>query len=351
MKKIIITCPSFNYKGGGVANYYKVFSRKQHYNARLYFVGKNKNDDNVFSRLYLYLYQYVNFIFIINRYDTLVVNPSLTKNCILRDTVYVLIARMFRKKTVVFWRGFNDFFFENYIRRHVAIMRFGLFKVNHTIVLGEKIFARLHSIGCDTSYSVTTTILDRTLLRTTEKKFSESRFTILFLSRIVKTKGIVEALDAYAELKEKYPEINLLIAGDGPDYALVEDHIKKNNLRDVELLGDVRGEKKRKCYEVSDLYLFPSYYEGMPNSVLEAMGMGLPVIVSDVGGVSDFFESGKMGILIKGHSKNEICGAFDIIYNEKKHLPLISEYNRKFAANNFLDDNVIEKLEDILQKV
>lgn len=351
MKKIIITCPSFNYKGGGVANYYKVFSRVQHYNARLFFVGKNKNNENIFSRLYHVLYQYINFIFIVNRFDTVVVNPSLTKNCILRDTVYVIIARMLGKKTVVFWRGFNDDFFENYVSKHASFMKYGLFKADHTIVLGKKIFDKLHSIGCDTPYSVTTTILDKTLLMTAKKKFSESRFTILFLSRIVKTKGIVETLDAYAELKEKYPEINLLIAGDGPDYALVEDYIKKNNLRDVKLVGDVRGVRKRECYEVSDLYLFPSYFEGMPNSVLEAMGMGLPVIVSDVGGVSDFFESGKMGILIKGHSKNEICDAFDLIYNEKKKLKLISEYNREFAANNFLEDKVIEKLEDILQKV
>lgn len=131
----------------------------------------------------------------------------------------------------------------------------------------------------------------------------------------------------------------------------MKNYIESKNLQDVELIGDVRGRKKRECYEMSDLYLFPSYFEGMPNSVLEAMGMGLPVIVSDVGGISDFFESGKMGVLMKGHSKNEICEAFDIIYHDKRKLPLISNYNREYAANNFVDDIVVKKFENLLQNI
>ena len=351
MRRVIITCPSFNYKGGGVANYYKVFSLKQHYKAKLYFVGKDNISNNIFYRLFITFYQYVKFIFTISRFDTLVVNPSLTKNCILRDSIYVVIARAFQKKTVVFWRGFNDTFFEQYVRNHIYFMRFGLFRVDYTIVLGKKIYDKLHSIGCNTPYSVTTTILDRNLLRTDEKNFSDKKFTILFLARLTKAKGIIETLEAYEELKEKHSEINLIIAGDGPDYPFVKNYIESKNLQDVELIGDVRGRKKRECYEMSDLYLFPSYFEGMPNSVLEAMGMGLPVIVSDVGGISDFFESGKMGVLMKGHSKNEICEAFDIIYHDKRKLPLISNYNREYAANNFVDDIVVKKFENLLQNI
>ena len=203
----------------------------------------------------------------------------------------------------------------------------------------------------NTPYSLGSTMLDESLLRTSTKIFSEERFSVLFLARIIKEKGVFETLQAFAKFNESHPDANLVIAGDGEDYNEVKSYIEQNQLQNVTLLGDVRGEKKKACFEAADVYLFPSYTEGMPNSVLEALGMGLPIITSKVGAVPDFFENDKMGVMMQGHSAEEILDALESLYRKRNLFHETSEYNRQYAANHFVDKVVIKKMEDIFNRI
>ncbi len=63
----------------------------------------------------------------------------------------------------------------------------------------------------------------------------------------------------------------------------------------MRFLGHVSGAAKTQAFRAADIYLFTSLAEGMPNSVLEAMAFGLPIVTRPVGGIRDFFEDGRMG--------------------------------------------------------
>ena len=353
MNKIIICCPHFKILGG-VSNYYQVFSIKQSINAKLFFIGKRSHKITKLSRIqtaYQYITDYIRFFLIIQRYDQLVVNPSMSKLCLHRDALYIRIAKLFRKKVVVFWRGFNHLYFNEVVKhRYQSLLKSTFFRADHTIVLGENIYESLHSIGCNTPYSIHTTIIPSELILRSPKSFTHGKFTILFLARLEKDKGILEAIECYRLVKRIYPFVNMLIAGDGKDFLNIQKFIIEENISDVELLGNVSGESKYNAYYHADLYLFPSYYEGMPNSVLEAMGMGLPVITSKVGGLPDFFENGKMGYMIDDWDSKKYADAV-LRLIEHDNLGEISDYNRNYAKEIFLDDIVISKLEKCLLEV
>ena len=177
---------------------------------------------------------------------------------------------------------------------------------------------------------------------------SDKRFNILFLSRIEKAKGVYVAIDTYRLLKEKYPFLTLTIAGDGMELSQVKQYVTKAGMRDIEYLGWVDAEGKRKAYLEADLYLFPtSWGEGMPNSVLEAMAFGLPVVTRRVGGLADFFEDGRMGAITDSIAPEIFVNLCERYIVDPKLKRDTGAYNRVYATERFLASKVAKRMEAI----
>ena len=112
-------------------------------------------------------------------------------------------------------------------------------------------------------------------------------FIFLFVGRIVRDKGINELMEAFQKLSEKHPDVRLLLVGpyeDGLDPISQEARDIIANNKQVEAVGPKRGDDLLACYAAADCFVFPSYREGFPNTVLEAGAMGLPSIVTDING-------------------------------------------------------------------
>lgn len=353
MNKIIILRPALKQGKGGVGNYYNTVEKLTD-RIDFFRIGKRSYNTNRITQLqsiFFSITDYIRFIFVVPWYNLVVVNPSMAKNCLYRDSLYIRIAKLFRKRVVVFWRGFNHLYFNDIVKqKYNRLLRNTFFRADHTIVLGNNIYEALQTIGCHTPYSMATTILPSYLLLSAPKQFTSRKFTILFLARLEKDKGIMEALDCYKIVKQRYPFVDMLIAGSGGALSDVQKRIMEENIPDVKLLGYVSGEVKYNVYYQADMYLFPSYYEGMPNSVLEAMGMGLPVVTSRVGGLPDFFENEKMGYMIDDWIPKKYANAISSLI-ENNQLKQVSEYNRYYAKHHFLDYIVVSKLENCLISV
>ena len=111
--------------------------------------------------------------------------------------------------------------------------------------------------------------------------------TFLFVGRIVRDKGINELMEAFQKLSEKHSDVRLLLVGpyeDGLDPISQEARDIIANNKQVEAVGPKRGDDLLACYAAADCFVFPSYREGFPNTVLEAGAMGLPCIVTDING-------------------------------------------------------------------
>ena len=136
--------------------------------------------------------------------------------------------------------------------------------------------------------------VDLELYRTDARSTAMPR--LFSVGRIVHQKGLDLAMQALAGLKELSWEWR--IAGDGPQLDALKLLAQKLGIADrVQFLGWQAREQLIEQYHWSNLFLFPSRHEGMPNAVLEAMASGLPVIASRIAGSEELVSNGETGFL------------------------------------------------------
>lgn len=261
--------------------------------------------------------------------------------------MYLLIAKIFRKEVIVFWRGWN-FDNEKYLKFPYTIVTKLLLKADKAVVLYSEIGNSLKKLGYrKTVYQLTTMVSDLAFNNQTKVQ-NQGHFKIIFLSRVETYKGIYELLKAYAILKKKYSNFELIIAGNGDEHQNVLNQVKENNIKDVSFVGYVKDDEKYRLLSSGDIFVFPSYSEGMPNAVLEAMAIGLPIITTPVGGINDFFIEDKMGLFIQIKNIQSIVEKVEKLYLNIEVRKLISDINVDYASRNFKGKIVFNKLNEII---
>jgi glycosyltransferase involved in cell wall biosynthesis len=121
---------------------------------------------------------------------------------------------------------------------------------------------------------------------------------LLFLGRASDSKGVYDLLEAFTALVKTCPHARLAIGGDG-DLNRLRRRIADLDLEDrVEVLGWVTGEEKFAQFVRAQIYVLPSYHEGLPVGMLEAMALSKAVVVTPVGGVPEAVENGVHGLLV-----------------------------------------------------
>lgn len=173
---------------------------------------------------------------------------------------------------------------------------------------------------------------------------NRSVVTILFLGRIGHRKGAFDLVQAFAELTpEQQSRSKLIMAGDG-DVPELCSLVKKLNLDSfINVLDWVNSEQRDVLLAQADIFLLPSYNEGLPMSVLEAMSWGLPVITTPVGGIPEIIISNENGLLVTpGDIQNLTICIQSLLENEKLRFSLGRAARRSLTG--FDIDNYIESL-------
>lgn len=178
---------------------------------------------------------------------------------------------------------------------------------------------------------------------------------LLCLSRLAPEKRVEDAIMAMPLILEKNPSVILRIVGDGPDREDLEKLSINLNIREnVEFIGHVPHEEIIKEYHKASIFLLPSDNEGFPNTFLEAISCGLPVITTPVGDLEYIVPDAGNGFLVNFHSPSEIADAVckiisdDEIYNKfsEMSIGLSRKYSWKEVAllyHNHLKDILDEK--------
>jgi glycosyltransferase involved in cell wall biosynthesis len=120
---------------------------------------------------------------------------------------------------------------------------------------------------------------------------------VLFLGRLERNKGVFDLLDAVSRAQKQIPDLRLVCAGDG-DIESATRYAEKVSVRGaVSFPGWIGPAEKQSLMDRAAVCVLPSYAEGLPMSLLEAMACGLPVIATDVGGIPDLVADGVSGLL------------------------------------------------------
>lgn len=333
--KILIVAPSPD-RPGGVANYYNIL--KDFFHEDIHFIYLNRNFLKAIRCFFVFFRQVIS-----KEYDIIVLNPSFNFKSIFRDTFYIIITKLISVKLVIFFRGW-DVKFEKYF----FIFKFFYQSANKYIVLGSSFKEKLKLFGIKNNIYIESTTYDDRFQFLPERTFRNDKFKILFLARIEREKGILDAITAYKIIKKKYPFVCFDIAGDGSSLSEIVEIVVEEKLPDVNFLGYIKGIEKQSAFVDADVYLFPSTHgEGMPNSVLEAMACGLPVVTNSVGGIPDFFVNGSMGFMTYQNNPASYVHLMEKLIKSLDLRKTISQYNTAYAKNNFSSSVVSQRLIDI----
>ena len=122
---------------------------------------------------------------------------------------------------------------------------------------------------------------------------------LIFVGRLVEAKGLAVLFDALSDLVATRPELTLTVVGDGPDRTVLERKAADRGLADhVRFVGSKSQAEVAELLTTAELFVLPSYAEGVPVVVMEALGCGVPVVASFVGGMAELVEDGVNGFLV-----------------------------------------------------
>lgn len=173
---------------------------------------------------------------------------------------------------------------------------------------------------------------------------------LLFLGAIIEKKGVFELLEAVVALRERYPRCRLVLAGTGPAQARVLARAASLGIASqVEMPGWVDAAARDAWLAQAAVFVLPSYYEGLPMSVLEAMAAGVPVIASDVGGIPELIAHGVDGLLIAPGDVRALTAALDTLLTDAPLRAAMGQAAQRKVERCYAAERVLEQVEEIYQ--
>ncbi len=173
---------------------------------------------------------------------------------------------------------------------------------------------------------------------------------MLYLGWLEKEKGIFELLEASLSLSKKH-FFRLLIAGRGNAEIKARAFVQSHELQDViEFVGWVEGETKEDLLKKSDILILPSWAEGFPNAIIEAMAAKLAVVVTTVGNVPDLITDGQQALLVPPKDNKALELAIDRLLLEPKFRAELAERGHAFAHHNFSVTQGVANLTSVIDE-
>lgn len=182
--------------------------------------------------------------------------------------------------------------------------------------------------------------------------------TILYVGRLVKSKGVYDLLDAFSIVSQSIPEAKLIFVGDGPEKANLRKRAEELAIsQSVELTGRLYGGELNAEYEKCNVFVLPSKYvkedpavEGLGLVLIEASMHGKPLIGSRIGGIPEIIRDGENGILVQESNPKELSKAIATLLSDRDLNTKMGRNSIEIAKREFTWDAATEKLLDCYVK-
>jgi glycosyltransferase involved in cell wall biosynthesis len=174
---------------------------------------------------------------------------------------------------------------------------------------------------------------------------------LLFLGKVCVAKGVRELLQALVRVREEFDAVQLTLAGDG-DLVLAQQWIDELRLTDcVQLTGWVEGQVKDQLWREAAVLVLPSHAEGVPMCILEAHGLGVPVVATRVGGIPDVIEHGVHGLLVPPRDPAALAEALATLLRDPALRAKIAHNAQAATLSRYALTTVVQQVEGIYGKL
>jgi glycosyltransferase involved in cell wall biosynthesis len=163
---------------------------------------------------------------------------------------------------------------------------------------------------------------------------------ILFVGRLTRRKGLYELLDAFAAVRSHRPAC-LTVAGEGPESEPLQSRAAQLGItEDVEFTGHLPEDGVERLYRRADVLVLPSYSEGLPTVLLEAMSFGLPIVTTPIRGAADHLVEGENALFVQPRESAALADALERLLDDGELRARMRENNLR-KAEDFAPDKVV----------
>ena len=343
--KVLMIGPARSVNGGisaVVNNYYKAGLDKK---VQLQYIG-TMEDGSKWHKLKVAIQALMQFIFMVYKFDLVHINMA-SDVSLYRKIPFIYLTKAFGKKLVIHQHGGNikQFYYSECSTKRRQFIQKILRKADAFIVVAPYLKDIFKNIVEEEKIVVLPNAIE--IPGNISKKYEEQN--LLFLGRLCKEKGIFELLEAVKELKKEFPNLHLYLGG-----VWVEEELERKARQCegyVHYLGWIDAEQKDKYLKNCNIFVLPTYFEGLPMSLLEGMAYGCACVASEVGGIPQVMTSGKDGILVPAKEIKDLRDALKKLLERPLLQRELGRNARKTVEEGYDIHKSIQKLLQIYQSV
>jgi glycosyltransferase involved in cell wall biosynthesis len=336
---ILVIAPSRSTRGG-ITSVVRAYSSTAFWNQLNCKWIETYIDRNNFLKILFFLKGFVQYLILLP--FAAIIHIHLSEHIsALRKTFFFIPALILNKKIIIHFHSFSPEI--TYLGKFRKIYKFLFSRCDALIVLSssceKNIVEALHidKSKINILYNPCPLIEPRTDVKNNSKY-------ILFIGTLTKRKGYHDLINAFQKISPIYPEWKLILAGNGEIKEANELAKKLNISQSVSCLDWITDIEKDEVFRNASIFCLPSYFEGLPMAIMDALAYGLPVVTTPVGGIPDIFSHMKNAIFIEPGNVNDISEALLMLIKSEKLADQLKSESRLLKENLFDLNKIIQKL-------
>lgn len=325
---ILITAPSLNTKNNvsGVSSVVNNILETTELNYIHFEVGKQDKEKRDLKWILKQFYLPINLfiVFFSNKVDLFHLNAPLNKLSVIRDFLLLIVAKIFRKKTILHFHG-GEFLIK--VPKSKMLFNFlkFYFKLGDKIITLSQYEKELVNKNYNIPLEKIVPLENCVIPLENIKKEKKEKARVIFLGRIVESKGINEIIISMKKLYDYRKDFEFFLYGTGPLENKIIDELNTYMPDSFKFKGIISGKEKDEAMIKSDIFILPSLHgEGLPIALLEAMNTENICIVTNDGSMATVIIDNKNGFIVKkGDSEdlfNKLNTSIDLILTENKTI-------------------------------
>lgn len=356
--KIIIISPSLNpnINVSGISSVTHFIIKRNTQHEYIHFeLGKKDNEHGGIFRIFIILKCLLQWYKLLSMYKDAIIhyNFPLSKKSILRDSIFIWIAYKRKYRMIIHIHG-GIFLTASHTPAYLNFLLNKIFKLPIPFIVlsktEEEILKKRFNCkninilpNCPNINEDKSSIIERTNYNGT--------LNIGYLGRISETKGMDYLLQACIEMKKQQKSFMLKIAGKEELENQYLPKFKKELTDHFTYEGIVSGKSKISFLQSLDIFILPSYFEGLPMALLESMSAGVVPVTTNVGSINEIIKDGVNGLFIQCKESKSIIEQISKLDNNRDLLCKLSKNAQHTIRTKFNSDEYIRKLNEIYNSV
>lgn len=349
---IIMMCTSAR---GGMTTVVESYKKDGFFDSQNIRLISTHSDGSRYKEIWVFLKAFISLFYqLLFKSVVLVHIHSASKGSFWRKSLFSILALTFKKPVIFHLHGASmEYFYSSLPMIFQKYVRWVLERVTCVIVLSQSWKVYIAKIAPNSNIEVVNNYV--TLPELGGKidicESQNKKVTILFLGIVGKRKGVYDIIDAVTQIAQTNRNFEVLIGGNG-EVDKARKEAKRKKIDDIiHFLGWVNAEKKEVLLSQADIYILPSYNEGLPMSLLEAMSWAVPVISTSVGGIPELIRNDTDGLVIEPGDIDGLSGSLLKLMLSKELRLKMGGNARARVEDQFSDLAVLPQLERIYTKL